>query len=148
MSNLNKGTNSIKNDKVDWKWILLTILIIYSANFFSGFIISSSLNIAGLDASQSYIKIAYFLTLISYFIPFLFITIITLVQKFNWKHIFYISIIFIILGFLENFFIGQKTLTLVGMVINFVSTLIIFALGKLFADIILKVYKKFFEKSN
>ena len=50
--------------------------------------------------------------------------------------------------FLENFFIGQKTLTLVGMVINFVSTLIIFALGKLFADIILKVYKKFFEKSN
>ena len=63
MSDLNKGTNSIKNDKVDWKWILLTILIIYSANFFSGFIISSSLNIAGLDASQSYIKIAYFLTL-------------------------------------------------------------------------------------
>ena len=146
MSDFNKNKDSVKIDNVNWKWIILTLLIICSANFFSGFIISFSLKIVGLDVWSNYEKVKPFLTLISYFFPFIFITIITLFQKFNWKHIFYITIFLYLFGILEQFLIGQKTLTFGGMVIHLISTFIILALGKLFADLIRKVNTKFFKK--
>ena len=140
--------NLINYNDVNWKWIIISLLILYCANFFSGFIISTSLKMAGLNDPLSFKKIFPFLKLVSITVPFILFTIITVFQKFNWKHVLYISIIFTVMGVVEHLVIGLKTFTLGGTVHSLIFNIIMFGLGKLFADLILKVYTKFFNKSN
>lgn len=136
----------IKMNDINLKWVILSSLIIYSVNFFTGFVIGYSLNLAGSNDVHSFLKVLPFLTLVSYSVPFILITTITLILKFNWKNILYISLLFTILGVLENLIFGLRPFTLTGSIASLIVNGILFGLGKLFADLILKVATKYFNK--
>ena len=132
---------------VSWKWIFIHAFIIFAANFFTGFVISTSLSLANVNEALDFKKIMPFLSLVSFSIPFIFITIITLIQKITWKHLFYLCITFSLIGVVENFFTGLNAFTFGGLIISLIRNVMIFGTGKLLADLILKIIKKI-KKTN
>lgn len=133
---------------INWKWIIISSLIIFSVNFFTGFVIGQSLKLAGLNDLHNFTKVMPFLTLISYTIPFVLITVITLILKFNLKDVLYISILFTILGTLENFIFGFKPFTFLGFIFSLIIYGVLFSLGKLFSTLILKVSTKLLNRKT
>jgi len=132
---------------VSWKWIFIHVSIILMANFFIGFVISMSLTLANINDGLDNERIVKFLSIVTHFVPFIFIIIITLIQKITWKHLFYLCITFSLIGVVENFFTGLNAFTFGGLIISLIKNVIIFGTGKLLADLILKIIKKI-KKTN